>query len=160
MFKPRHLISVLVIAGLAALTGCATLPDPLNVTLAGAEPMQGEGMEMRMLVKLRVQNPNEKEIVYTGSSVKLEAQGSTFATGVSAEGGTIPMLGEAIVSVPVTASLMQMARQALSAVRGGGMPEKVTYQLSGKLLTSGSDVKFKTSGELELPKTLPGAAAP
>ena len=158
MSMPRLPAFTLAIAGLAALAGCATLPDPLNVTLAGAEPLQGEGMEMRMLVKLRVQNPNEKEIVYTGASVKLDAQGSTFATGVSAEGGTIPRLGEAIVSVPVTASLMQMARQALSAVRGGGVPEKVSYRLSGKLLTSGSDVSFKTSGELELPKTLPGGA--
>lgn len=141
--------------GLALLSGCATLPEPLNVTVAGIEPLQGEGMEMRMMVKLRVQNPNEKVISYKGSSVKIDVQGKSLASGVTDEAGTIPSFGEAIVSVPVTISLMSALRQALSALNGGSIPEKVTYQLSGKLHTGGmSPVSFKAAGELELPKNL------
>src|SRR5262245_57595961 len=41
------------------LGGCAALPssDPLNVTVAGIESLPGEGMELRLAVRLRVQNP-------------------------------------------------------------------------------------------------------
>ena len=37
-----------------ASAGCAGLPghDPLKVTVAGIEPVQGQGTEMRMMVKL------------------------------------------------------------------------------------------------------------
>jgi LEA14-like dessication related protein len=143
------------LVSLAALSGCATLPEPLTVTVAGIEQLPGEGMEMRMLVKLRVQNPNEKVIEYKGSSVKIDVQGSSLASGVTDEAGTIPSFGEGIVSVPVTISLMSALRQALAALNGGSIPEKVTYQLSGTLHTGGfSPVRFKASGELELPKNL------
>ena len=46
----------LMIALTALLLGaCASLPnqDPLQVTVAGIESLPGEGMELRMLVKLR-----------------------------------------------------------------------------------------------------------
>ncbi|HKU70679.1 MAG TPA: Water stress and hypersensitive response domain-containing protein, partial [Burkholderiales bacterium] len=47
-------------------TACASLPDrdPVQVQVAGIEPLPGEGMEMRMLVKLRVQNPNNDPVDY------------------------------------------------------------------------------------------------
>ena len=44
---------------------------------------KGEGLELRMLVKLRVQNPNSTALSYDGAYVKAEVQGKTFATGVS-----------------------------------------------------------------------------
>lgn len=45
-----------------------------------------------------------------------------------------------------------MARQALGAMRGGGMPEKIHYELKGKLNGSAfSAVRFQNQGDLELP---------
>jgi len=43
------------------LCGCAALAthDPPRVTVASIEPLEGEGLELRMLVKLRVVNPND-----------------------------------------------------------------------------------------------------
>ena len=67
--------------------------DPLQVTVAGVEPMQGEGLELRMMVKLRVQNPNDSQIDFDGAYVKLMVQGKTFATGVSDASGTVPGSG-------------------------------------------------------------------
>src|SRR4029450_3954606 len=45
----------------AALTGCAGigLREPLRVSLAGLEPLSGEGLEARFVAKIRVQNPND-----------------------------------------------------------------------------------------------------
>jgi LEA14-like dessication related protein len=142
---------------LLGASACATLPDPLDVTVAGIEPLQGEGMEIRMLVKLRVQNPNDAEIAYTGASVKLDVLGKTFASGVSGNAGIVPRFGEAVVEVPVSVSVLRMVRQVMGMVDGKPL-DKVQYEMSGKLQTgSFSAVRFSTSGVLELPKNA-GAA--
>jgi LEA14-like dessication related protein len=151
--------TLLLVAAALLLTACASLQrrDPLQVTVAGIEPMQGEGMELRMLVKLRVQNPNDTPIDYDGVSLKLEVQGKTFATGVSDESGSVPRFGEAVISVPVTASAMRMVRQAFGMMGGKGTGlEKVNYSLTGKLNgpTFGA-VRFETKGDLELPTAPP-----
>lgn len=127
--------------------------DPPLVTVAGIEPLQGEGMELRLLVKLRVQNPNEVAIDYNGVSVEMAVLGKTFATGVSGEAGTIPRFGEAIVSVPVTASAFRMAMQAMGMMTGEPVDE-IDYEMKGKLSSSMfSSVRFETQGSFQLPAT-------
>ena len=98
---------------LLCIGGCTTLPshDPLQVTVAGIEPLALQGLELRMLTRLRVQNPNDSPIDYRGVYVKIELQGKTFATGVTDVSGTVPAFGESIIEVPVTASAMRMAHQ-------------------------------------------------
>jgi hypothetical protein len=143
------------------MAGCAALPsrDPLQVTVAGIEPLQGEGMELRLLVKLRVQNPNDAPVEYDGASLNLDVMGRSFATGVSDQAGTVPRFGEAIVAVPVTVSMMRMARQVLGMLDGKPV-DKITYAMSGKL--NGASLfgtqRFTASGEFELPKGTTTAA--
>jgi len=138
-----------------ALAGCASMQkrDPLQVTVAGVEPLQGEGMELRMLVKLRVQNPNDAPVDYNGVAVEMNVQGKTFATGVSDAHGSVPRFGESVIEVPVTASAFRMARQALGFMKGGGAGlDKIRYELKGKLNGPGfSAVHFTNAGDLELP---------
>jgi LEA14-like dessication related protein len=146
-------IPVAALAALAALVlaACATLPDPVEVTVAGVEPLPGEGMELRMLLKLRVQNPNDAPLEYDGASARLEVYGDTFATGVSDAAGTVPRFGEAIVAVPVTASFMRVARQVMGVADGRSLG-KIPYELSGKLSGPGMrSMRFSNRGELELP---------
>ena len=145
--------SVLLVAlTMLGLSGCATLPDPVNVTVAGIDSLPGEGLEVRMLVKLRVQNPNDKDIVFNGAAVKIDVLQRTFATGVSNEAGTVPRFGEAVVAVPVTISALRMARQMLGMLDGKPI-DKVQYAMSGKLQTGGfSAVRFGTAGVLDIPK--------
>ena len=134
------------------LTGCAGLPagDPLQVTVAGIEPLQGEGLELRMLVKLRVQNPNDTPVDFNGVYVKLDVLGKTFATGVSDEAGTVPRFGETVVAVPVTVSVIRMVRHTLGLLDGQPI-DKVTYEMSGKLNRSAfSATRFSASGEIDL----------
>jgi hypothetical protein len=163
----RGVRSWLVVAAVVMLAACSTLSmrDPPNVTVAGFEPLEGQGFEMRMLVKLRVQNPNDAPIDYNGVSLALEVQDKTFATGVSDQAGTVPRFGEAVIEVPVTISAMNMARQVMGAMGSMGgagkpVPKKIDYLLNGKLHGSTfSSVRFKTSGSLDLPAlTRPGAA--
>jgi LEA14-like dessication related protein len=151
--------SWLVIAAGVVLAACSMLPthDPPQVTVAGIQPLQGQGLEMRMLVKLRVQNPNDEPIAYNGVSLTLDVQNKTFASGVSDQAGSVPRFGEAVIEVPVTISAMRIARQVMGAM--GGKPiEKIDYVLNGKLNGSlFSTVRFKSAGTLDLPRTTPGA---
>jgi LEA14-like dessication related protein len=130
--------------------GCATLQgnDPLQVTVAGIEPLQGEGMELRLMVKLRVQNPNDQPIEYRGVALTMEVQGKTLASGVSDSSGTVPRFGEAVIAVPVSISAFRMARQALDFKNNTG---KIAYEMNGKLSGSLFGTKrFATRGDLDL----------
>jgi LEA14-like dessication related protein len=151
----RHVYAASLLLLVMLIAGCASLPshDPLQVNVAGIEPLQGEGMELRLLVKLRVQNPNDAPVEYNGASLNLVVMGRSFATGVSDQAGTVPRFGEAIVAVPVTVSMMRMARQVLGMLDGKPV-DKITYEMSGKL--NGASLfgtqRFTASGEFELPK--------
>ncbi len=148
----RRLILTAAAVGLA-LAACTGLPqrDPLQVTVSGVESLPGEGLELRMLLKLRVQNPNDTPVEYDGVYVNLDVQGRTFATGVSDASGTVPRFGEAIISVPLTVSAMRMARQVMGMM-DGEPADRIRYEMTGKLDGAGfSDVRFRSRGELTLP---------
>ena len=135
------------------LSGCAALqrPDPLQVTVAGIEPLQGQGLEMRMSVKLRVQNPNDAPLEYNGVALQMDVQGKTFATGVSDAAGVVPRFGESVITIPVTISAFNIVRQAMGMMTGGGA-NKMEYEMKGKLSGAGSSAtRFKTRGEFDLP---------
>ena len=147
------LLKALLIVATLALGACADMPgrEPVQVTVADIESIPGEDLEMRMMVKLRVQNPNDTPIEYDGVYVKLEVLNRTFATGVSDEHGTIPRFGESIVSVPVTVSMLRMAAYALLMIDGKPI-DRVNYKMDGKL--SGpvfGSTNFQAKGEFALP---------
>jgi LEA14-like dessication related protein len=148
--KHRPILSAVAALVLAACTG---LPqrDPPQVTVSGVEALPGEGLELRMLLKLRVQNPNDTPIDYDGVYVSLDVQGRTFATGVSDASGSVPRFGEAVIDVPVTVSAMRMARQVMGMM-DAEPADKIRYEMTGKLDGTGfSDVRFRSQGELALP---------
>ena len=145
------IIASLVLATFVAACTTLQMRDPPQVMVAGIEPLQGEGMELRLLVKLRVQNPNDVAIDYNGVALEMDVLGSTFATGVSDQSGTIPRFGEAVIEVPVTASAFRMARQAIGMMSGRQI-EKIDYAMKGKLNGSlFNSVRFKTTGSFDLP---------
>lgn len=141
-----------LLAGCAGLTG----RDPLNVTLAGIEPLPGQGMEMRMAVKLRVQNPNDAAVDFDGAAVTLKVRGMDFASGVSDQRGSVPRFGETVLTVPVTVSALAIARQVISLA--GGSNPKLDFVARGKLASGGFGTRFESSGAFELPSGMPGTA--
>jgi LEA14-like dessication related protein len=119
---------------LAALAGCVTLPqsDPLNVSVAGVEPLPGEGLELRLAVRVRIQNPNDAAVEYTGAALSLDLNGRKLASGVSDRMGAVPRYGETVLTIPVTISAFNMARQVIGFATGANGRE-VRYRVRGKL---------------------------
>jgi LEA14-like dessication related protein len=148
-----------IVLACMSLAACANFSqrDPVEVYVAGVEPLQGQGLELRMLVKLRVQNPNETAIDYDGVSVSMQVQGRTFASGVSDTAGSVPRFGERVIEVPVSISALRALRSAAGIAQSN--PEKIEYQLKGKLAGPlFKSVRFQSKGEVALPKDVYGAA--
>ena len=150
--RRRH--ALIALAALA-VAGCASFPafEPLRVTVAGVEPLDSEGLEWRMLVRLRVQNPNDVAIAYDGVSVGLDVLDVGLASGVSDAAGSIPRFGESVIAVPVTVSMVNLVSRALR-MTDAAPPRAITYRLQGKLHGPGfGSTGFESRGELVLPGT-------
>jgi LEA14-like dessication related protein len=135
------------------LCSCATLPnsDPLQVSVAGVDPLPGEGLELRFAVKVRVQNPNDAAVDYDGVALSLDLNGRKLGSGVSSEVGTVPRYGETIVTIPITIGMFNMARQVLGLMNGGDI-KSVMYKVHGKLEAGVFGTRrFEDQGTLELP---------
>lgn len=159
----RHpLLKPFLIGTALTLGACAGVQrhEPVQVTVADIESLPAEGLELRMMVKLRVQNPNDAPVEYDGVYVKLEVLDKSFATGVSDEHGSIPRFGESIIGVPVTVSMVRMAVNALSTLDGQPI-DKITYKLDGKLSGPAFGLmRFQVQGEFAMPGGTPPLTKP
>jgi len=145
----------------AVLAGCAGFPGAgaIKVNLVGVEQLPGEGMELRFLAKLRVQNAGETAVDFDGIALELDLRGMSFASGVSDERGTVPRFGERVIAVPMTISAVAVVRQALSLMADRNSEKiRIDYavrgRLGGSMLGGG---RFENSGQIDWP---PAPAAP
>jgi LEA14-like dessication related protein len=144
---------LLIFGWIYILSGCATFAvnDPLRISVAGMEPLEGKGMEARFAVQLRVQNHGDKPLDYDGVALDLDLRGVSFASGVSDQRGTIPRYGETIITVPVTVPATAIIRHLFGFATGD--QTRVDYRLRGQLGGAGfgGGRNFDSQGEITLP---------
>lgn len=151
---PRPLRALLASLLVITLSACALFPnrDPLNINVVGIEPLPGQGLEVRMAVKLRLQNPNETAIDYTGVALDLDVNGKLLASGVSDQQGTIGRFSEGVLVVPVSVSAFAALRQAVGLTQTQSL-DNLPYTLRGKLAGGlFGTMRFSDSGVLSLPQ--------
>jgi len=148
---------------LSLVAGCAAPGhDPVQVFVVGMEPLDGEGMEIRFLCQLRVQNPNDAPIDFSGVFLELQVNGTTVASGVSDATGTVPRFGEAELAVPVTISTLRVARVAIGLFTGTtSTSAPIPCELKGKIAgPTFSAVRFESRGQLDLSRFADSAPRP
>jgi|KBSMisStandDraft_5_1062788.scaffolds.fasta_scaffold857992_2 LEA14-like dessication related protein len=146
----------LVASGLCSCTTFGSNSDPLNVSVAGVEPLEGEGFELRFAVKVRIQNPNDAPVDYNGVALTLDLNGKKFGSGVSDETGTVPRYGETVITLPVSVGPFNMARQVLGFLNSGDI-KAVNYAVHGKLEGGLFGTKrFSDKGTFEMPTSAAG----
>jgi LEA14-like dessication related protein len=149
---------ILLVSGLIfILTGCAAIKqnEPLRISVAGMQPLEGKGMEARFSVQLRIQNHSDKPVDYDGIALDLDLRGTSFASGVSDQRGAIPRFGETLITVPVTVPATTILRHVfqIATSERTGAKMKVDYELRGLLGGPGlaGGRRFDSTGELTLP---------
>ncbi|MCY1432183.1 Late embryogenesis abundant protein [compost metagenome] len=152
-------VHAVLISLLLCLSACSSLPnrDPLKINVVGIEPLQGEGMEVRFAVTIRVQNPNDNNLTYNGVALDLDINGQPFASGVSDQRGEIGRFSDTVVSVPVSVSAFSFIRQTYGISQMKTL-NNMPYILRGKLSGGVFNTKrFVDSGTLNLPGSTTGS---
>jgi LEA14-like dessication related protein len=153
---PRTLFSpTAVLLALLVLTGCAAMTlQPPSVTLAHLEVIEAGLFEQRFAFKLRLLNPNNRELDIAGLTFEVELNGQPFAKGVSNKPVKVPRLGEALLEVTAVSGLAGILRQLNEAAQGSR--RAMTYRIKGRLLTDPyGSLPFDESGTLDLPRLSP-----
>lgn len=145
---PRRLLALSFF--IALLAGCASLKElePPEVRVTSLRPVAGTLMEQQFEVGLAVLNPNNQDIDIDGLDFELEVNGNRLARGVSADGFTLPRLGETQATVIVTTSTLSVLRQAMSFSTAG----TIDYRLLGRVHLGGlgGTLRFDEAGKLNL----------
>ena len=156
-------LSFLIVGFLTLLGGCAGSTSGVEsprIQLADVRFLGSRVFEQKMLIDLRVTNPNNFDVALEGVSFDFEVNDSHFASGLTNEGVTVPRLGDATVPVPVSTTLLDIVREALRLTESG----EISYRLSGfAFVTEGvgtRKVPFEAAGRLRLLPPKPSDDAP
>lgn len=135
---------------LAACASLGPLAEPPAVTLAAIDVAEIGLLQQTLVLRLRVQNPNDAEFEVDGIAYTLEVNGQPFARGVGNKAVRVPRYGVAVIETEAVSGLAGMLRQ-LDGVRRGSA-SGVSYRLHGHL-NAGSvgRLPFDYAGELSLP---------
>ena len=140
-----------LILGALSLTSCAVLPkfEAPNLSVISMKVQSADIFSQRVLVRMRVQNPNARELPVKGISYRIEVNDSELGQGQTNVPFVVPAMGEAEFDVQVTANLAGVLTKLLSR-RGS---DTLEYRLVGDVaLSSGflRRIPFDERGSVKL----------
>jgi LEA14-like dessication related protein len=130
---------LLVMALLVTGSSCSSLRPELEVprlALVHVSMTSADIFNQQFLVRVNVQNPNDRDLKIKGLDYKLFLEGDSFAQGVSNKPFTIPALGETDFDMTVRTNFVSGIGRLISRLNGRS---QINYTLEGKLLT---DIRF------------------
>ena len=147
----RFIMFFLVTFFVVAVSGCAHFGKKVEsptVRLVNVVPASSTLFEQRVVLTLRIVNPNPFALSWTGVRVNARFNDMNLLPAVSSENGRVEALGEAVFKVEASASTLDLLRQIMTLQNGLG---KLTYALDGVLyqggLSSGA-IPFLAEGAL------------
>jgi len=145
-----------VMACVAGLGGCSSLApklEPPDLSVVNVELQKSDLFEQRLKVRMRVQNPNDRELPVRGITVDMRVNGEKFARGLSGESFTVPAFGEAEFDMLLTANMAATLARLAGSMKGGVAPEALDYEITGKVSLSAGllrSIPFKENGSFKL----------
>ena len=121
-----------------------------RLTLVRIAMTSADIFNQQFMVRVHVQNPNDRELPIRGIDYKLFLEGDSFAEGVSDKPFVVPALGETEFDMIVRTNFVSGIGRLMSRLNGR---EQVQYVLEGKVLTDISMAKkipFQETGTVSL----------
>jgi LEA14-like dessication related protein len=144
--------SVAALVLTSAFAGCAMLPklEPPKLSVVGITLQSADVFSQRLLVRMRVLNPNPRELPVRGVRYRIEVNDAQLGHGLANSPFVVPALGETEFDVQVTANLAgTLARLLLRR----GAKDSLSYRLVGEVsLASGflRRIPFDERGRVDL----------
>lgn len=149
-FRPAR---ALVAACLGVLlSACAALPrlEAPKLSVVGITMQRADVFSQRLLVRMRVLNPNARDLPVRGITYRIEVNDAQLGQGSTNEPFLVPALGETEFDVQVTTNLAgTLARLLLR----DGAQDTLEYRLAGEVaLSSGflRRIPFDERGSVKL----------
>lgn len=138
--------------GIALLAGCASQMhfEAPQLTVMSMQVQTADLFSQRMLVHMRVVNPNDRALPVKSIEYRIEVNGSQFAQGLADQPFVVPAKGEAEFDVQVTANLATALSQILGKKNSR---DTLDYRLIGSVsLSSGflRRIPFDETGSVKL----------
>lgn len=137
-------VGVFVLLVCTSLPALSVQPESPEVLLVNITPLDTTMFEQRLLVDLRVRNPNDFDLEVTGLDFSLHLNDQRLARGLTNKATTIPRLGDSILSIETTTTTLDVVRQLLNLAKR----QDVTYLVDGVLYLQGSRLPFENKGVL------------
>ena len=133
------------------LAACSTpkLAAP-KLALVSVAMTSADIFNQQFMVRVNVENPNDRELPITGIDYKLFLEGDSFAEGLSNKPFTVPANGNIDFDMIVRTNFVSGAGRLISRLNGR---DQVQYVVEGKVLTDISGLKrvpFQESGTVSL----------
>ena len=141
------------LAALAVLTGCSGLGPKLEaprLTIVNVAMTSADIFSQQFMVRMHVQNPNDRALPVKGIDYQLFLAGDSFAEGLSNVPFTVPALGETEFDLPVRTNFVSSLGRLISRLNG---QSKVAYLIEGEVfLDSGlfRKIPFRHQGDVDL----------
>jgi len=147
----RSLAGAALCAFVLCLTACSTpkLAVP-KLALVSVSMTSADIFNQQFMVRVNVQNPNDRELPITGIDYKLFLEGDSFSEGLSSKPFTVPANGETDFDMIVRTNFVSSAGRLVSRLNGR---DQVQYVVEGKVLTDLSGLKkipFQETGTVSL----------
>ena len=147
-----NLVRAALCVFMLALAGCSLTPklEAPRLTLMGVSMTSADIFNQQFIVRMHVQNPNDRDIPVNGIDYKLFLEGDSFADGVSNKPFVIPALGETEFDLPVRTNFVSSLGRLVSRLQGR---KQVNYTLEGNVLTKVgvfNKIPFRESGSVDL----------
>jgi LEA14-like dessication related protein len=139
-----------VVICLSACSAFAPKLDAPRLSLMGVRMTSADIFSQQFVVRMHVQNPNDRDIPVNGLDYKLFLEGDSFAEGVSSKPFVIPALGETEFDLPIQTNFVSSLGRLVSRLQGR---KQVQYVLEGKVLTDigmFSKLPFRETGSVDL----------
>ena len=136
----------------ALLPGCAVLPkfEAPKLSVVALKVQGGDFFSQKLQVRMRVFNPNDRELPIKGIAYRLEVNDAEVGNGSTASPFVVPAMGEAEFDMQITANLAGVIGKLLSRKNSS---EPLAYRLVGDVSLSSGFLKripFDERGSVKL----------